>query len=356
LPTKIKKNIDSISEKVKYQHRKDEHLSLAQKYWHDGRLSGNGLENIRLIPNTLPEISMSEVDISSQLFDHHFEKPFYIEAMTGGTPRGDKINAQLAEIAKNQHIAMAVGSQSIALKYPELEAGFTKVREIHKNGFLFANIGANIGVEEAKRAVDMIDADALEIHVNVIQEIGMPDGDKDFYWLDNINEIASLIDLPVIVKEVGFGMSQRTFKLLEETAVSGINVGGSGGTNFAWIEKHRTNPFSLFLDEQGLSLAESLIEAEYSHSSKKLIATGGIQYADQIVKSQILGASLVSSAGDILFNLVENGADYVELILDGWSSDLKRFYTLLGAKKWSDLRNSELIYSGQLLDFINQRK
>ncbi|GAB2026606.1 type 2 isopentenyl-diphosphate Delta-isomerase [Lactovum odontotermitis] len=346
------------TEKIKHQHRKDEHLSLAQKYWRDGRPGGNGLEDVRLIPNNLPEISMDEVDISAELFGHRFEKPFYIEAMTGGSLRGDKINTQLAEIAKNQHIAMAVGSQSIALKYPELAAGFAKVREIHKDGFLFANIGAHHELEAAKRAVDMIEANALEIHVNAIQELAMPDneGDRDFYWLDNINEIASKLDVPVIVKEVGFGMSQRTFEQLEQTAVSAINVGGRGGTNFAWIEKHRAAPFSLFLDEQGLTLAESLLEAKFARTSKDLIATGGIQYADQIVKAQILGAGLVSSAGSILANLTENGADYVELVLEGWASDLTRFYTLLGARNWTELEKSELIYSGQLAGFIEQRK
>jgi isopentenyl-diphosphate delta-isomerase len=349
--------LPQATDKSKHQHRKDEHLSLARKYWRDGRPGGNGLENMRLIPKNLPELSLDEVDISAEVFGHRFEKPFYIEAMTGGTPHGDKINAQLAEIAKNQHIAMAVGSQTIALKYPELAGGFARLREFNPDGFMFANIGASHGFEMAERAVDMIEANALEIHVNVIQELAMPDGegDREFYWLDNIDEIASKLDVPVVVKEVGFGMSQQTFKLLEETAVAGINVGGRGGTNFAWIEKHRANPFSLFLDEQGLTLAESLIEARLARSSKLLIATGGIQYADQIVKAQILGAGLVSSAGNILANLLENGADYVELMLDGWASDLTRFYTLLGARNFSELAKAELIYSRQLLDFIGQR-
>lgn len=132
--------------------------------------------------------------------------------MTGGTERADKINAQLAEIAKNQHLAMAVGSQSIALKFPELAAGFSEVRKIHSSGFLFANIGAGHSLENAKRAVDMIEANALEIHVNTAQELPMDEGDREFYWLENINEIASQLEVPVVVKEVGFGISQKPLK------------------------------------------------------------------------------------------------------------------------------------------------
>ena len=107
---------------------------------------------------------------------------------------------------------MAVGSQSIALKFPELAAGFSEVRKIHSSGFLFANIGAGHSLENAKRAVDMIEANALEIHVNTAQELPMDEGDREFYWLENINEIASQLEVPVIVKEVGFGISQKPSK------------------------------------------------------------------------------------------------------------------------------------------------
>ncbi|HEY0221729.1 MAG TPA: type 2 isopentenyl-diphosphate Delta-isomerase [Lactovum miscens] len=346
------------TEKNRYQHRKEEHLSLAQKYWRNQKHDNTaGFGDLRLIPNSLPEISLDEVDLSVQLLNHRFEKPFFIEAMTGGFVRGDKINAQLAEIAKNQHLAMAVGSQTIALKFPELAAGFRKVRETNPDGFILANIGASHGLEDAKRAVDMIQANALEVHINVIQELAMKaeEGDRSFYWLDNINEIAGKLDVPVIVKEVGFGMSQQTFKQLEKTAVSAINIGGRGGTNFAWIEEQRSNDFSLYLDEQGFTAVESLLEAKFSNSTKPLIATGGIQYASQIVKSLVLGASLVSSAGFILSNLLENGPEFVEMLLENWELDIRKFYTMQGAKNLTELQQSKLILQDNLLDFYKQR-
>lgn len=218
------------NEKAIHQHRKDEHLSLAIKYWREQRNKTAGLtfSDLRLIPNTLPEIALEDIKLSSNFLGASFEFPFYIEAMTGGTPRADKLNAQLAQIAKSQGLAMAVGSQSIALKYPELAAGFKNVRALHPSGFLFANLGAGHSLENAKRAVEMIEANALEIHVNTAQELPMDEGDRAFRWLDNINEISEKLEVPVIVKEVGFGMSQQTFKQLSETAVSAINIGGNG--------------------------------------------------------------------------------------------------------------------------------
>ena len=345
------------TEKEIHQHRKDEHLSLAYKYWREEKNQTSGLtfSDSRIIPNSLPELSTKKINFSSEVFGQNFEFPFYIEAMTGGTERADKINAQLAEIAKNQHLSMAVGSQSIALKFPELAAGFSEVRKIHSSGFLFANIGAGHSLENAKRAVDMIEANALEIHVNTAQELPMDEGDREFYWLENINEIASQLEVPVIVKEVGFGISQKTFKALAKTAVSGINIGGAGGTNFAWIERKRSkNGFNL--DEFGLSTIESLLEAKMADNRKSLIATGGITSAQEIFKSLILGADLSSSAGFILKNLMQTGPEKVEEVIEQWKQDLNKLFVLTGSKNIEECRKVELLYSTNMLNFIQQRK
>ena len=321
--------------KEQHQHRKDEHLSLAVKFW--GQLEqSQSFSKIRLLPNALPEIALSEVDISRELFGRRFASPFYIEAMTGGTAKTDTINAQLAEIAKNQNLAMAVGSQSIALKYPELAAGFAQVRELNPNGFIFANLGAGHSLEDAERAVDMLQADALELHINAAQELTMREGegDRSFYWLDNIHEIASKLDVPVVVKEVGFGMAEQTFQQLEETAVAAINVGGTGGTDFAWIESHRGG--RQLLDNYGLSTEDSLRQAKAN--TKPLIATGGIDSAQKVLYAQLLGARLASSAGFVLFNLVKKGPDYLETLLMDWKSDLVKLYALIGARRPEDLK------------------
>ncbi|MGF1981570.1 type 2 isopentenyl-diphosphate Delta-isomerase [Lactococcus taiwanensis] len=344
------------NEKAIHQHRKDEHLSLAIKYWREQRNKTAGLtfSDLRLIPNTLPEIALEDIKLSSNFLGMSFEFPFYIEAMTGGTPRADKHNAQLAQIAKSQGLAMAVGSQSIALKYPELAAGFKNVRALHPSGFLFANLGAGHSLENAKRAVEMIEANALEIHVNTAQELPMDEGDRAFRWLDNINEISEKLEVPVIVKEVGFGMSQQTFKQLSETAVSAINIGGNGGTNFAWIERKRSqNGFDI--DDFGLSTVESLLEAQLSRPTKPLIATGGITSAQDIVKSLILGADLASSAGFLLSTLNESGVEAVEALLEQWKADLAKWMTLLGVVNIIDLKQVDTLLSPRALSFIEQR-
>ncbi|EKF52286.1 type 2 isopentenyl-diphosphate Delta-isomerase [Lactococcus garvieae] len=338
-------------------HRKDEHLSLGLKYWREGRNTSEFSSALRLVPNGLPEIAAAEVDLSVSLFEHQFDFPFYIEAMTGGSKKGDKINLELAEIAANQKIAMAVGSQSIALKYPELEEGFRQVRQHNPQGFIFANIGAGHPLENALKAVDMLSADALEIHVNTGQELVMKDseGDRTFYWLENINHIAENLDVPVIVKEVGFGMSQKMFHQLSQTAVAGINVGGKGGTNFAWIESGRGQS-TLDLNDYGFTGPESLIEAHLAQNSKPLIATGGVSSPRDILHAQLLGASLVSSAGYVLSVLQKEGIQALEEMFAQWKDDLTKLYTLVGARDLSALAQVEFIYNKELKYFLDERK
>lgn len=347
-----------MTEKEIHQHRKDEHISIALKYWKNGKKRGQGLsfQDIRLIPETLPELALDEVDLSVECFGTHFELPFYIEAMTGGSEIGDKINVRLSELAAHQRLALAVGSQSIALKFPELAACFKNVRRLNPNGFIFANLGAGHSLEHAKRAVEMVSANALELHVNSAQELTMKngEGDRSFYWLENVNEIAVKLDVPVIIKEVGFGMSQRLFNLLSQTAVTAINVGGKGGTDFAWIEHERRGEFELL--DYGLTTVESLLEARFAENQKLLIATGGLTCPEEIVKSQILGADLTSSAGFILQYLIKNGSEATEKLLEKWKADLAYFYVLQGVKNQKELKSKSILFSIEAQNFIQQRQ
>lgn len=340
-------------------HRKDEHLSLGVKIWRDQQRSENGapFSAVRWVPNALPEIAVSDVDIRVQTLNHTFDWPFYIEAMTGGSPRTSVINAQLAQIAAENHLAMAVGSQSIALKEPDARESFAQVRRLHPNGFLIANLGANHPLENARRAVDMLEANALELHVNTGQELVMAEGDRDFHWLDNINDVAAKLDVPVIVKEVGFGMSQQTFAQLAQTNVAAINVGGTNGTNFAMIERRRNRVNdSLNLDDFGFSTVESLLEASFAKTDKPLIATGGLARVHDVVTSQMLGATLTSSAGFFLETLVTHGPDALDRLIKQWQADLPKLYALLGARTGADLAQVERLYSRDLIDFIGQRQ
>lgn len=343
------------TEQAIHQHRKDEHLSLALKQWKNEELKATGLtfEDIRLLPS-FSELSLDDISLSQQQFGESFDFPFYIEAMTGGSDKGNAVNRQLAEVARNQGIALAVGSQSIALKFPELAEGFREVRQLNPDGFLFANIGAGHDLEHAKRAVSMLDANALEIHVNIAQELAMKEneGDRAFYWLDNIQKIAAGLDVPVIVKEVGFGISPEMLRQLNETEIMGINLGGKSGTNFAWIEHERGG--ELDLSDFGLTTVESLLAAE---TPKTKLATGGIRSAEQIFKAQLLGADLVSSAGYILKTLMTTGLEGLEAELEQWKKDLKKFYILQGFSDLEELKKSKkFILSPQAEQFSNQIK
>lgn len=348
-----------MREKEIHQHRKDEHLSLGIKYWKNQRnehFSGLRFSDVRMVPQGLPELALDEIDLSVRALNTRFEQPFYIEAMTGGSTFGDKINAQLAEIAAAQNLPMAVGSQSIAIKYPELTAGFQKLRKINPDGFMFANLGAHHNLEAAKRAVDMLEANALELHINVAQELTMKngEGDRDFYWLENINEIANKINVPLIVKEVGFGFSKEMFHQLSQTAVSAINVGGKGGTNFAWIEHQRGGEFEL--EDYGFTTVESLLEAQHAQTQKTLIGTGGITAVSDIVKAQLLGADLVSAAGFVLHQLMENGSDPLQMKLENWKKELRRYYALQGVKNKAALKKRPVLLSMEAQYFLEQRR
>jgi isopentenyl-diphosphate delta-isomerase len=340
-------------------HRKDEHLSLGVKLWRDNdRVQvGSPFDAVRWLPNALPEIALDEVDVSTTLFNHQFEWPFYIEAMTGGSQRTHVINQQLAEIAAQTNLAMAVGSQSIALKEPEAIASFRQVRQHHPNGFLLANLGADHTIENVQRAIDMLEANAIELHINVGQELVMAEGDRHFYWLDNIANIAAKSPVPVIIKEVGFGMSQHTFQQLQLTGIAAINVGGANGTNFAMIERRRNRQqTSVNLDDFGLSTVESLLEAQFADNRLPLIATGGLQRAHDVVTSQMIGAQLTSSAGAFLHTLVISGQDALLQQIVQWQTDLPKLYALLGARSYEDLLQAPRVYSSELHNFIQQRQ
>lgn len=343
----------------KQAHRKDEHLSLGVNLWRQTEhlQIGATFSDIRWLPETFPEMAVTDVDVSAKLFNHQFNWPFYIEAMTGGSDLTGRINGQLAEVAKQTNLAMAVGSQSIALKESAAAKTFKIVRKNHPNGFLIANLGADHPIKNVREAIDMIDANAIEMHVNVAQELVMSEGDREFYWLDNLATIIAKSPVPVIIKEVGFGMSTSAFNTLNKLAPAAINVGGGNGTNFAIIERRRNRPIDPFnIDQYGLSTVESLLSAQLVKNKIPLIATGGIQSANDIVTSLMLGSTLTSSAGFILETLMDQGQPALIKQIESWQMALPRLFTLLGAKNSLALQTKERLYTPTLENFIVQRK
>lgn len=339
-----------------HAHRKDEHLAITEANIRKSGLNNN-FNDLRIIHHGLPELNVGDTDISVALVDFPMTTPFYIEAMTGGSERTGKINAQLANVAKETGLAMAVGSESIALKDRNAYKSFEIVRDINPDGFILANLSAGKSVADAQFAIDLINANALEIHINTAQEIIMPEGDREFKWLDNIAQIVANVDVPIIVKEVGFGISQTTLQKLANIGVKYVNVGGRGGTNFAAIEnqRNRTQDYSYLLD-WGQTTLESLIEGQLSKTELTLFATGGINNPLDIVKAQIMGAKMVGVAGHFLHTLLNKQEIGLLTEITMWQKQLHELYALVGAKKQADLANLSYVLSPELLAYKQQRE
>ncbi len=335
-------------------HRKDEHLSLATATYQRAH-QHHYFNQVRLIHNALPEMGVKDVDQRVQLADGlQLEWPFYLEAMTGGSNQAAKVNRTLAQLASKHHLAMATGSLSIALKEPVTQSSFTVVREENPDGSVIANLGADVSLDKARTAIDLLGADALELHLNAAQELVMPEGDRDFHWLDNIADLVEKLDVPVIVKEVGFGMNRTTIEQLQGVGVKLINISGRGGTNFAMIEDRRNHQFDLDdLASWGQTTPESLLEARGSKAT--IIASGGITCPIDIIKAGVLGAQAVGVAGYFLNILIRDGATALDEVLTEWQTEIPRLLTLLGCRNFRDLQKTPFVLQGDLYSYAQQR-
>ncbi|AQY51069.1 isopentenyl pyrophosphate isomerase [Listeria weihenstephanensis FSL R9-0317] len=332
--------------------RKDEHIALAYRQYQE---NASSFEDIRFIPQSLPDFHKEDVALHTYFAGQKFELPFYINAMTGGSARTQKVNQDLAIIAREVGVAMAVGSQSAALKNPDLEDTYKVVRAEHPDGLIFANISADNTVDDARKAVDMLRANALQIHINVAQELVMKEGDRDFSnWLRAIEKIIALQEFPVIVKEVGFGMSREMMQQLQNIGVETIDLGGKGGTNFARIEGDRRRDQAYdFLGDWGLTTAESLLDCQ--NSTAEILASGGIKTPLDVVKCLSLGAKSVGIAGAVLYELKKSDVETTIQVFQGWSNQLKSLMTLLNAKTVAELVHKPLLIQGELQEFAKLR-
>lgn len=337
-------------------NRKNEHVSLAEKFAKETRKSD--FDSFRFVHHSFPEMSVADASISTSFAGLEMASPFYINAMTGGSTWTKKVNEKLALIARETGIAMATGSISAALKDHSVEDSYTIVREVNPNGMVFANLGTGQTLENAKKAVDLIQADALQIHVNSPQEIVMPEGDRDFSnWLTELENIVHHLAVPVIVKEVGFGMSRETIQQLTSIGVKTIDISGQGGTNFAQIENYRrtTEKFD-YLEDWGQSTVISLVEAQPFINEIDLLASGGIRNPLDIVKALSLGAKGVGISGLFLHMALRDGVEATILEVNAWKNQIASIMTLLGKKSIKDLSQADIILLGEVKDWCELRK
>jgi isopentenyl-diphosphate delta-isomerase len=269
-----------------------------------------GLENYHFIHEALPEIDLEKVDTSLSLFGKQLSAPTLISSMTGGTADAESINLRLAEAAQEMKFVMGVGSQRAAIENTELEKTF-QVRRVAPDILLFANLGAvqlnyGYGITQCRLAVDMIGADALIFHFNPLQEAVQDAGDTNFAGLARkLEEICKKLEVPVIAKEVGWGISERSAKLLADCGVQAIDVAGAGGTSWSQVEMHRapdefTRELAATFVGWGIPTAESILNVKKAAPDMTVFASGGIKDGLDIAKCIALGATLGGMAGQFL--------------------------------------------------------
>jgi isopentenyl-diphosphate Delta-isomerase len=270
-----------------------------------------GLEDYHFVHEALPELDLARIDPGLNLFGVKLAAPILISSMTGGTEEAGQINQRLAEAAQEVGVAMGVGSQRAALEHPEQTPTFAITRQVAPDILLFANLGAvqlNYGydVDHCRRAVDMIQANALILHLNPLQEAVQDAGDTNFAGLaKRIEEVCKTLEVPVIAKEVGWGISERTAKLLADCGVSAIDVAGTDGTSWSQVEMHRapdefTRRLAATFVGWGIPTAESILNVKRVLPDMTVFASGGIKDGLDIAKCVALGASLGGMAGQFL--------------------------------------------------------
>jgi len=270
-----------------------------------------GLEAYHFIHEALPELNLEQIDTTLSLFGKTLAAPILISSMTGGTEAAGEINQRLAEAAQEFHIAMGVGSQRAAIEDPKQIPTYAIVRTVAPDILLFANLGAvqlnyGYGLDECCKAVDMLQADALILHLNPLQEAVQDAGDTNFADLARkIEAICRKIEVPVIAKEVGWGISERTAKLLADCGVSAIDVAGAGGTSWSQVEMHRapddfTRQLAATFLDWGIPTADSILNVKKAAPDIKIFASGGLKDGLDIAKCIAIGATLGGMAGRFL--------------------------------------------------------
>lgn len=307
-----------------------------------------GFERYDFVHNALPEVSPSDIDLSTTLLNHNFGSPLFVSSMTGGYAEGKAVNEILARFCQTHHLPMGVGSMRAMLEDASLTDTFSVVREAAPDAFIAANIGgAQLRNSPNRKFVRMltgpIDADAIIVHLNMLQELMQPEGDIHFTGIKaGIAALVELSPVPVIVKETGAGISGAVARILyHECGVRVIDVAGSGGISWAKVENVRRDDGdgdAMLFDDWGLPTSHCLLDIRTQHlQGLEMIASGGIRTAHDMVKSLCMGATMAAMAGELIKMVVNHGEEHLHL----WYEQLKRHlqYTLclLGTSTTQDL-------------------
>lgn len=336
---------------TKTQKRKKEHLEICLDTESVTSASGTGLNRYRFVHNALPELDIDEIDLSTTFLGKRLQAPILISSMTGGFDLARKVNRNLAAAAQSLGVAMGVGSQRVAVEEPSAAASF-EVRDVAPDILLLGNLGAvqlNYGytVEHCRRAVSMIGADALILHLNVLQEAVQPEGNRNFKGLgEKIAAVCRDLEVPVIAKEVGNGISVDAATRLQRAGVKALDVAGYGGTSWSAVEAQRAvkqgkRPDTAFA-AWGIPTEEAIVSVRQALPDIQLIASGGVRSGVDIAKAIALGADLGAFGQPLLAAALESSAKVIEFIA-GVIHELKVSMLCVGAVDLTALRKAPLV-------------
>lgn len=327
--------------------RKKAHVDLTASGQADFVKTG-GFEKYDFVHNALPEVSPSEVNINASLLGRAFGSPLFISSMTGGYNGGKAVNESLARFCAKHDLPMGVGSMRAMIEDPSLIETFSVVRDVAPDIFIAANIGGaqlRHGVDQSlvSQLIDPIKADAIIVHLNVLQELMQPEGDRHFSGIkDGISELVKSSPVPVIVKETGAGISGAVARVLyHECGVRVVDVAGSGGVSWSKVENLRridADTDAYLFDEWGMPTSHCLIDIKTQHlPGLEIIGSGGVRSAHDIIKCLCMGSSMAAMAGEIIKILIHDGEDGLNRWYDQLERHLRYTMCLLGVKSTQDL-------------------
>ena len=350
--------------------RKQDHIEICCNKLHEIEMSvTTGFEDIHFVPNALPDINFDDINLNTEFLKHDFDYPIFISSITGGTKLAKKINTRLAKLAEKYKIGIGVGSQRAALEDEANTDSFAVVRQQAPSVFVAANLGAvqfnnDFTIKHAEKAVEMINADALILHLNPLQEVIQPEGNTNFSNLtEKIKEIGKELKQPLIVKEVGSGISRDIALDLVDGGIPAIDVAGAGGTSWSQIEAIRAKQQGLTKQQKvgelfkdwGLPTAVSTIEVSKFQDMVEIISSGGIRNGLQAAKALAIGAKLVGIALPLAC-LAANGTEK-QLInwMEQFIYELKTAMFLVGAEELEGLQFAPMTVTGKTAEWLTVR-
>jgi isopentenyl-diphosphate delta-isomerase len=335
------------------KQRKKDHVDLTVS----GEVSytqSTGFEDYRFRHNALPEVNAEDISTKCSLLGRSFAFPLFISSMTGGYTDAGAVNAVIAEFCQKENLPFGVGSQRVMLEYPEETESFSIVRKKAPDAFIAANIGGaqlagGLPAPQVERLIESIEADAVIVHLNPLQELIQPEGDRNFEGIEEgIGQIVTDSSVPVVVKETGAGISGKVALRLLERGVSVIDVAGAGGTSWAKVEnrrKDKSEKKSSF-DDWGIPTVQCLNEvlALTDQHDFEVIASGGIRSSSDIVKALCLGAHFAAAAQPVIKAVVNDGYEGLHGLYHNWVKETKTILTLLGCRT-ADHTGPHLLYN-----------